>query len=115
MHSIFHSCITCFTSLHRCIHIAIYGLNNHNVLNIGHSGIKKKIQDFGHPIHQWYNTRAKPKRMAEESDAKIERLEKASQDQHGQVAKMMEMLRTLVRDKAQATGPGPQNSASHLE
>ena len=42
--------------------------------------------------------------MAEESDARIERLEKASQDQQGQLAKMMEMLRTLVRDKAQAAG-----------
>ena len=41
--------------------------------------------------------------MAEESDARIERLEKGSQDQQGQMAAMMEMLRTLVRDKAQAT------------
>ena len=42
--------------------------------------------------------------MTEESDARIEWLEKASQEQHGQMAKMMEMLRTLVRDKAHATG-----------
>ena len=37
--------------------------------------------------------------MTEESDAKIERLEKVSQDQQGQMAEMMELLRTLVRDK----------------
>ena len=42
--------------------------------------------------------------MAKESDARIERLEKASQDQYGQMVEMMEMLRTLVRDKAQVTG-----------
>ena len=42
--------------------------------------------------------------MAEESDIRIERLEKASQDQQGQLAEMMEMLRTLVRDKAHTTG-----------
>ena len=42
--------------------------------------------------------------MAEESDARIECLKKASQDQHGQMVEMMEMLRTLVRDKAQAVG-----------
>ena len=42
--------------------------------------------------------------MAEESDIRIERLEKASQDQQGQLAEMMEMLRTLVRDKAQVVG-----------
>ena len=39
--------------------------------------------------------------MAEKSDTRIERLEKASQDQQWQLAEMMEMLRTLVRDKAQ--------------
>ena len=42
--------------------------------------------------------------MTEESDAMIERLEKASQDQHGQLAEIMEMLKTLVRDKAQTVG-----------
>ena len=41
--------------------------------------------------------------MAEESNARIEQLEKASQEQQGQMAKVMEMLRTLVKDKAQAT------------
>ena len=51
--------------------------------------------------------------MAEESDSRIERLEKASHDQQGQMAKMMEMLRTLVREKAQAIGQ--QSSAAHPE
>ena len=58
----------------------MHDLNSHNVLNIGHSGIKKKLKILGHPIHHRYNTRAKTKRMAEESDARIERLEKESQD-----------------------------------
>ena len=51
--------------------------------------------------------------MVEESDIRIERLEKASQNQQGQLTKMMEMLRTLVRDKAQATGQ--QNGATQPE
>ena len=51
-----------------------------------------------------YHTRSQTRKMAEESDVRIERLEKASQDQYGQLAEMMEMLRTLVRDKAQAIG-----------
>ena len=51
--------------------------------------------------------------MVEESDARIEQLEKASQEQQGQMAEMMEMLRTLVRDKAQAIGQ--QSGAAQLE
>ena len=46
--------------------------------------------------------RSQTRKMTEESDARIERLEKASQDQHGQLAKITELLKTLVRDKAQA-------------
>ena len=42
--------------------------------------------------------------MTEESDARIERLEKASQDQQGQLAEITELWKTLVRDKAQAAG-----------
>ena len=63
--------------------------------------------------HSRYRTCLQTRKMAEESDARIERLEKVSQDQQGKMAEMMEMLRTLVRDKAQATGP--QNSTVHLE
>ena len=51
--------------------------------------------------------------MVEESDARIEHLEKASQDQQGQMAEMMEMLRTLIKDKAQATSQ--QNGAAQPE
>ena len=51
--------------------------------------------------------------MTEESDAKIERLEKASQDQHGHLAEITKLLKTLVRDKAQAAGQ--QNSAAQPE
>ena len=42
--------------------------------------------------------------MAEENDARIELLEKANQDQQGQMAEMMKMLSTLVRNKTQAAG-----------
>ena len=51
--------------------------------------------------------------MAEESDARIEQLEKASQDQHGKMAEIMEMLRTQVRDKVHAIGQ--QSSAAQPE
>ena len=51
------------------------------------------------------------KKMAEESDARIEHLEKVNQDQQGQMAEMIEMLRTLVRDKSQAVGQ--QNKVAH--
>ena len=47
--------------------------------------------------------------MTEESDARIKQLEKASQDQQGQLAEITELLKTLVRDKAQAAGQ--QNNA----
>ena len=53
--------------------------------------------------------------MAKESDAKIEQLEKAHQDQQGQIAKMMEMLRTLVKEKGQAASPSRQNEIPHHE
>ena len=45
--------------------------------------------------------------MAEESDARIERLEKDSQELRAQIAKMMELIRTLIKDKGQAPSPGP--------
>ena len=51
--------------------------------------------------------------MIEESDARIERLEKASQDQQGQLAEIIELLKTLVRDKAQVAGQ--QNSVVQPE
>ena len=44
------------------------------------------------------------RKMYEKSDARIEWLEKACQDQQGQLAEMMEMLKTLVKDKTQAAG-----------
>ena len=47
--------------------------------------------------------------MTEESDARIERLEKESQESRAQMSEMMELIRTLIRDKGQALGPGPQN------
>ena len=51
--------------------------------------------------------------MIKESDARIEFLEKASQDQQGQLVEITELLKTLVRDKAQAAGQ--QNSAAQPE
>ena len=45
--------------------------------------------------------------MAEKSDAQIERLEKDSQESKAQIVKMMELIRTLIKDKGQAPSPGP--------
>ena len=50
--------------------------------------------------------------MAEESDARIERLEKDSQKSRAQIAKMMKLIKTLIRDKGQASGPDPQNKTA---
>ena len=47
--------------------------------------------------------------MAEESDVWIELLEKESQESRAQMVEMMELIRTLIRDKRQASGTGPQN------
>ena len=51
-------------------------------------------------IRRRYHTRSQTRKMAEESEARIERLEKAHQESREQMSEMMEMLRTLVRDKA---------------
>ena len=51
--------------------------------------------------------------MTEDSDARIEWLEKVSQDQQGQLAEITELLKILVRDKAQAVVQ--QNSAVQPE
>ena len=50
--------------------------------------------------------------MAEESDARIERLEKDSQKPKAQIAEMMELIKTLIRDKGQASSSGPQNEVA---
>ena len=55
-----------------------------------------------------FRTRARARAMAEESDAQIERLEKDSQESRAQIAEMMELIKTLIRDKGQASGPDPQ-------
>ena len=47
--------------------------------------------------------------MAEENDVRIERLEKESQESRAQMSEMMELIRTLIRDKGQALGPDSQN------
>ena len=50
--------------------------------------------------------------MVEESDARIEWLEKDSQESRAQIAEMMELIRTLIKDKGQAPSPGPQNETA---
>ena len=50
--------------------------------------------------------------MAEESDVRIERLEKESQESRAQMSEMMELIRTLIRYKGQALGLGPQNETA---
>ena len=59
-----------------------------------------------------YLTRSQTRKMAEENDVRIERLEKASQDQQRQLAEMMELLRTLVKEKRHASSPDPQNETT---
>ena len=61
------------------------------------------------PAPHRFRIRARAKAMAEETDARIERLEKDSQELRAQIAEMMELIRTLIRDKGQASGLGPQN------
>ena len=63
-------------------------------------------------IRRRYRTRLQTKRMAEESDAQIERLEKASQKSREQMVEIMELIRTLIKDKRQASSPGPQNETT---
>ena len=50
--------------------------------------------------------------MVEESDARIERLGKKSQESRVQMAEMMELIRTLIRDKGHASGPNSQNETA---
>ena len=50
--------------------------------------------------------------MTEEIDARIERLEKESQESRAQMTEMMELIRTLIRDKGSASGPNPQNETA---
>ena len=53
--------------------------------------------------------------MAEKTDARIERLEKESQESRAQMTEMMELIRTLVRDKGPASGPSPQNETTQTD
>ena len=50
--------------------------------------------------------------MAEESDARIKQLEKVSQESREQMEEMMELIRTLIKDKGQALDPSPQNETT---
>ena len=108
MHSIFHSCIANLHDCTICIHIIIHGLNNRNVLNIGHSGNRKKSSKIPHQ----YNTRSKAREMAEEDETRFERLERSHQETREQISEMMEMIRALVREKGKATAPNPQNETA---
>ena len=53
--------------------------------------------------------------MAEENDAQIERLKKESQESRAQMSEMMELIRTLIRDKEQALGPNLQNETAQSD
>ena len=66
-------------------------------------------------IRNRYHTRSQARRMAEENDAWIERFEKKSQESRAQMLEMMELIRTLIRDKGQASGPSPQNETAQLD
>ena len=54
-----------------------------------------------------YRTRSQTRRMTEERDARIEQLEKESQESRAQMSEMMELIRTLIRDKGQASSLNP--------
>ena len=58
-------------------------------------------------IRRRYRTRSQTRRMTKESDARIERLEKDSQELRAQMEEMMELIRTLIKDKGQASSPSP--------
>ena len=66
-------------------------------------------------IRHRYRTRSQAQRMAEESDAQIERLEKESQESRAQMSEVMELLRTLIRDKRLASDPNPQNETAQTD
>ena len=53
--------------------------------------------------------------MAEENDARIERLEKESQESRAQMSEMMKLIRTLIRDKGRASSPNPQNKTAQTD
>ena len=53
--------------------------------------------------------------MTEETDARIEWLEKESQESRAQMSKMMELIRTLIKDKGQASSLGPQNEIAQQD
>ena len=59
-------------------------------------------------IRRRYRTRSQTRRMTEERDARIEWLEKERE----QMAEMMELIRTLVKDKGSASVPNPQNETA---
>ena len=53
--------------------------------------------------------------MTEENDAQIERLEKESQESKAQMLEMMELIKTLIRDKGHASSPNPQNETAQTD
>ena len=50
--------------------------------------------------------------MTEESDTRIEQLEKDSQKSRARIVEMMELIKTLIKDKRQASSPNPQNETA---
>ena len=63
-------------------------------------------------IRHRYRTLSQTRKMIEESDARIERLEKDSQKSRAQTSEMIELIRTLIKDKWQTPSPGPQNETA---
>ena len=53
--------------------------------------------------------------MAEENDTRIERLQKESQESRAHMSEMMELIRTLLKDKGQASSQSPQNETTQLD
>ena len=70
---------------------------------------------MGHPTYPRYYTRAIARKMAEENDARVERLEKAHQDMQEKVVEMMEIIRALMKGKESAEGSNPQSEMAQSD
>ena len=53
--------------------------------------------------------------MAEEDETRFERLERSHQETQEQISEMMELIRTLIKDKGHASGSNPQNEIAQAD
>ena len=53
--------------------------------------------------------------MVEKDETRFERLERSHQETREQISKMMEMIRTLIREKGPTIAPNPQSGVAQPE